>query len=272
MLFEDACGQITLRIARQAGLLAGEDPDRSGPRPIAPAIALACRLRSPSAGKSVRPPFFYSSFATLPMPTPKFLTAIKCVTIIAFLITLSTTYYLRSEVLKLNRLRFSSDNLRAEETLRALKESYPVRVAEHAVQSENYQLEMEHYEEMLALYRSNYEEYVKRLKDEFRPPQLPQKPVKPNSPELSDQLATINAEFRLQQFRYFDSTSRLNFLCGLSALTLVGGLLSLIMFEQGNQRVLYLAILVLSFVFMIGPSFHSIMSAIVGFLEAPSVF
>ncbi len=206
------------------------------------------------------------------MPTPKFLTAIKCVTIIAFLITLSTTYYLRSEVLKLNRLRFSSDNLRAEETLRALKESYPVRVAEHAVQSENYQLEMEHYEEMLALYRSNYEEYVKRLKDEFRPPQLPQKPVKPNSPELSDQLATINAEFRLQQFRYFDSTSRLNFLCGLSALTLVGGLLSLIMFEQGNQRVLYLAILVLSFVFMIGPSFHSIMSAIVGFLEAPSVF
>lgn len=53
---------------------------------------------------------------------------------------------------------------------------------------------------------------------------------------------------------------------------LVGGLLFLIMFETGNQKFVYLAVLVLSFVFMIGPSFHSIMSAIVGFLEAPPVY
>jgi bacteriorhodopsin len=89
---------------------------------------------------------------------------------------------------------------------------------------------------------------------------------------LSDQLAQINAEFRAQQFHYFDSTSALNWVCCASALVLVGGLLSLIMFDTGSVRAFYLAVLVLSFVFMIGPSFHSIMSAIVGFLHAPSVY
>ena len=104
------------------------------------------------------------------------------------------------------------------------------------------------------------------------PPQLPWKPSKPVSPELSDQLGKINAEFRAQQYHYFDSTSRLNWGTCVSALVLVGGLLFLTMFETGNQRFLYLVVLVLSFVFMIGPSFHSIMSAIVGFLSAPQAY
>jgi len=43
-------------------------------------------------------------------------------------------------------------------------------------------------------------------------------------------------------------------------------------FDGGNQRAFYLAVLILSFVFMIGPSFHSIMSAIVGFLHAPPIY
>ncbi|MDZ7620214.1 MAG: hypothetical protein U1E05_24705 [Patescibacteria group bacterium] len=202
----------------------------------------------------------------------KALSVIKCVTIVAFMVTLSATYYLRGEVLKLNKIRFSSENVRAEESLREMKESYPIRVAEHEVHAKNYELEMEHYQEMLNLYRTDYEEYVKRLKDEYRPPQLPQKPQKPRSPELSDQLAQINAEFRAQQFHYFDSTSVLNWVCCASALVLVGGLLSLIMFDTGSVRAFYMAVLILSFVFMIGPSFHSIMSAIVGFLHAPSVY
>ena len=202
----------------------------------------------------------------------KTLVVVKCVTITAFMVTLCTTYYLRSEVLKLNKIRFSSENVRAEENLRDRKESYPVRMAEYEVQMKNYELQMEHYEEMLELYRTDYNEYVKRLKDHYKPPQLPHKPQKPKSPDLSDQLAKINAEFRAQQFHYFDSTSRLNWVCCASALVLVGGLLSLIMFEAGNQRILYLVVLVLSFVFMIGPSFHSIMSAIVGFLRAPPVY
>jgi len=194
------------------------------------------------------------------------------VTIAAFMTTLSATYYLRSEVLKLNTIRFSSENVRAEESLREMKESYPVRVAEYEVQTKNYELQMEHYREMLDLYRSNYAEYVKRLKDNYQPPHLPQKPQKTKSPELSDKLGQINADFRAQQYHYFESTSRMNWVCCASALILAGGLLFLIMFETGNQRILYLTVLVLSFVFMIGPAFQSIMSAIVGFLKAPSLY
>ncbi len=137
---------------------------------------------------------------------------------------------------------------------------------------QQYELQQEHYEEMLALYRTDYDAYVQRLKDEYRPPNLPNQPGKPRSPELSDQLAQMNAEFRAQQYHYFDSTSRMNWISCASALALVGGLLWLIMFDQGSQRLPYLVVLVLSFVFMIGPSFHSIMSAIVGFLRAPSVY
>jgi hypothetical protein len=200
------------------------------------------------------------------------ITVVKCVTIAAFMTTLSATYYLRSEVLKLNTIRFSSENVRAEESLREMKESYPVRVAEYEVQTKNYELQMEHYREMLDLYRSNYAEYVKRLKDNYQPPHLPQKPQKTKSPELSDKLGQINADFRAQQYHYFESTSRMNWVCCASALILAGGLLFLIMFETGNQRILYLTVLVLSFVFMIGPAFQSIMSAIVGFLKAPSLY
>ncbi len=202
----------------------------------------------------------------------KTVSLIKIVTIAAFMVTLWTTYHLRSEVLNLSRVRFSSENLRAEDALRKMKASYPVRVAEYEIQMKNHELEMAHYQEMLALYRTNYNTYVTRLKDGYRPPQLPQKPQKPKSPELSDKLASINAEFRAEQFHYFDSSRLVNWVCCASALILVGGLLFLIMFETGNTKILYVVVLLLSFVFMIGPSFHSILSAIVGFLKAPPIY
>jgi len=202
----------------------------------------------------------------------KTLALVKCMTILAFIVTLWSTYYLRSEVLELNRIRFSSDNVRVDQDLTEMKESYPTRAAEHEIQMKNYELRMGHYEEMLELYRTDYDAYVKRLEDEYQPPQFPANPRKPRSPELSDELAEINAEFRAQQYHYFDTTSRLNWVCCVSALLLVGGLLFLMMFDAGNQRILYLVVLILSFVFMIGPSFHSILSAIVGFMEAPPVY
>jgi hypothetical protein len=55
----------------------------------------------------------------------------------------------------------------------------------------------------------------------------------------------------------------------LAAMSLVGGLLYLLMFDQEGKRIFYLAVLVLSFVFMIGPSFHSILSGIIGLMNAP---
>jgi hypothetical protein len=200
------------------------------------------------------------------------LIAVKFIAIAAFMVTLSTMYFVRSEVLDLSKIRYSSENVRADEQLRNLQESHPVRMMEYELQMKHYDLQMKHYHEMLELYRSDYDEYVKRIQDRYRPPQLPQQPQKPRSPEVGDQLATINAAFRAQQHRYFDVTSKLNWVSCVSALTLVGGLLLLIMFETGNQRAFYLIVLVLSFVFMIGPSFHSIMSAIVGLLRAPPIY
>jgi|TARA_B110001454_G_C12413987_1_gene306441 hypothetical protein len=55
----------------------------------------------------------------------------------------------------------------------------------------------------------------------------------------------------------------------IAALSLVGGLLYLLMFDVEGKRIFYIIILVLSFVFMTGPSCHSIMSAVAGFLQAP---
>lgn len=38
---------------------------------------------------------------------------------------------------------------------------------------------------------------------------------------------------------------------------------------MGEQKFLYVIVMVVSFVFMIGPSFHSIMSAFAGLLRSP---
>ena len=202
----------------------------------------------------------------------KALVAAKYIAIASFAVTLFATYYLRSEVLELSKIRFSADQFRAEDSQRERQQSYPDRSAEYQAQTKHYEIQQEHYRTMLALYRSDYREYVKRIKDQYSPPGLPMKPQKPQSPELSDGLANINMQFKNQQYHYFDSASQLNWICCVSALVLVASLLFLMMFETGGQRILYLAVLILSFVFMIGPAFHTIISAIVGFLEAPRIF
>jgi hypothetical protein len=196
----------------------------------------------------------------------------KILSILGFLSLLCSTYLLRSEVLKLNEIRFSSESIKSDESLKEMKASYPVRIQEFKVRAENYELQVEHYEEMLELYRTDYDEYVKRLKDKYDPPGLPTKPHKPQTPELSDKLAQTNLDFRKQQHEYFKKTRQLNWASCISALLLIGGLLFLLMFETGKARLVYLAVVALSFVFMIGPSFHSIMSVIVGFLRAPSPY
>jgi hypothetical protein len=195
----------------------------------------------------------------------------KYTTIAAFLVLLCSTYYLRAQVLKLNTIRLSSENIRTEEVRKNLKESLPARQKEYEMRLTHYQTEQKHYEDMLDLYQTNYEEYVKRVEDKFSPPMMPQKPQKPISPELSDQLTKVGVEFRDQQYHYFNSTSKLNWIACIAALSLVGGLLYLLMFDVEGKRIFYIIILVLSFIFMIGPSFHSIMSAVVGFLQAPQV-
>ena len=193
----------------------------------------------------------------------------KFITIISFLTLLFSTYYLRSQVLKLNSIRMDSQNLMTDQERRDIEESSPVRKKEYEAKLGQYQIQKKHYEEMLDLYKSDYEEYVKRLKDEFAPPIMPRSPVKPLSPKVSDDMREKVIEFREQQSKYFNSTSKLNWISCLAALSLVGGLLYLLMFDLEGKRRFYLVLIVLSFVFMIGPSFHSLMSALAGFLQAP---
>ena len=193
----------------------------------------------------------------------------KFITIISFLVLLFSTYFLRSKVLELNTIRMSSQNVMADETEKNLNNSLPQRTKEYENKLKQYEIQKKHYDEMLDLYQSDYEEYVKRIKDKFVPPRMPPNPVKPLSPEISDEMQKISIEFRKKQSHYFESTSRMNWVSCVAALTLVGGLLYLLLFDLQGKRLFYMVLLVLSFIFMIGPSFHSLMSALAGFLQAP---
>ena len=193
----------------------------------------------------------------------------KFITIISFLVLLFSTYFLRSKVLELNTIRMSSQNVMAEETEKNLNNSLPQRTKEYENKLKQYEIQKKHYDEMLDLYQSDYEEYVKRIKDKFVPPRMPPNPVKPLSPEISDEMQKISIEFRKKQSHYFESTGKMNWVSCVAALTLVGGLLYLLLFDLQGKRLFYMVLLVLSFIFMIGPSFHSLMSALAGFLQAP---
>ena len=187
----------------------------------------------------------------------------KFITIISFLVLLFSTYFLRSKVLELNTIRMSSQNVMAEEAEKNLSESLPDRTKEYQNSLKQYEIKKKHYDEMLDLYESDYEEYVKRIKDKFAPPSMPRSPAKPVSPELSDEMQKIAIEFRKKQSHYFESTSKLNWVSCVAALALVGGLLYLLLFDLEGKRLFYVVLLVLSFIFMIGPSFHSIMLSLI---------
>ena len=112
----------------------------------------------------------------------------KFITIISFLVLLFSTYFLRSKVLELNTIRMSSQNVMAEENEKSLNDSLPQRTKEYENKLKQYEIQKKHYDEMLDLYQSDYEEYVKRIKDKFVPPRMPPNPVKPLSPEISDEM------------------------------------------------------------------------------------
>ena len=203
------------------------------------------------------------------MTNDRFLTPAKLITIAGFVVLLSTTYYLRTEVLTLNKIRLSSDEARAEYQLEQFKENFPREEKRYKVATGNYELQMEHYEEMLNLYLTNTEEYMRRVERGYRPPQMPSRPTPPEPPQYKQKLAEINVEFRARKHHYFEVTSVLNWVAMVAALSLVAGLLYLTLFDTANGRIGYIIVLSLSFIFLIGPSFHSIISAIVGFLKAP---
>jgi hypothetical protein len=205
------------------------------------------------------------------MSNSKPIVVAKLMALIGFLSLVVCTYYLRSEVLALSHIRFSADEVSAANDLKQVRESYPDRIEQHEAAMKHYELETEHYRKMLDLYQNNYDEYVKRIEGKYKIPPLPRAPTKPTPPEVAETLYEINADFRVRKSQYFAASRRLNwFACG-AALMLVGGLLYLLMFDANGQRWHYLVALVISFVFLIGPAFHSIMTGIIGFLAEPGV-
>ena len=196
----------------------------------------------------------------------------KVASIIGFLTLVASTYYLRGEVLALSQIRFSADEVRAQYQLDEMKASFPDMEEQHEAALEQYELQMEHYREMLDLYRADYDAYVQRIGDEYQPPQMPYPPTKPRPPEIAEQLHEIDTAFRIRKNTYFERTSLLNWVAGAAALLLVGGLTWLLMFDKESPRWHYLAALGLSFIFLIGPSFHSILTGIIGFMENPGVY
>jgi hypothetical protein len=197
--------------------------------------------------------------------------AAKLASLLGFVVLVISTYYLRSEVLALSHIRFSADEVRAANELQELRETEPDRKRQYEAAEKHYQLELEHYRSMLELYHSDYDEYVKRLEDKFQPPPMPSPPSKPDAPEIAQRLYELNVDFRTRKNQYFERTSRLVWIDCVAAVMLVGGLVWLLLFDVQSPRWHYLAALLISFVFLIGPALHSFLTGIIGFLQEPGI-
>ena len=182
------------------------------------------------------------------------------------------TYWLRAEVLGLSRIHFSADERKVELEQLQNRESFPDRQRQYEVGLKNYDIQLKHYERMMAVYEKDLDEYASLTKDQIQPPQLPQRPMAPSAPEVEDQFRAIQTEFVLRRYRYFVVSEYGNGIACIAALSLVGGLLYLLMFDQNSNRLFYFMTLVLSFVFMIGPSLQSVMTAIVGLMHGPHAY
>lgn len=198
--------------------------------------------------------------------------AAKLLAITGFLILLMITYWLRSEVLALSRIHFSADQKKVELEQQRNRDSFPDRQQQYEVSLKNYDLQLKHYEKLLTVYQKDLNEYALLTKDRIDPPQLPQRPTPPNTPEVEDQSQAIQTEFVSRRYRYFVISEYGNGIACFAALLLVGGLLYLLLFDLNSNRLFYFMTLVLSFVFLIGPSLQSVMSAIVGLMHAPHGF
>ena len=203
------------------------------------------------------------------MSAERRIVAAKLFVIGGFLTLLVITYWLRSEVLGLSRIHFSSDEKKVELEQKQSRDSFPDRQKQYEVGLKNYDLQLKHYEKMMQIYEKDLDEYANLTKKELQPPQVPDRPTPPKSPEVEDQFRTIETEFVLRRYRYFVICEYGNWIACMAALSLVGGLLYLLMFDLNGNRLFYFMVLVLSFVFLIGPSLQSVMSIIIGMMNGP---
>ena len=144
------------------------------------------------------------------------------------------------------------------------------RQKEYEIALKNYDLRLKHYEKLLALYERDFDAYIQLPQENLVVPQMPIKPAAPSAPEVTDQFRGIQSDFVLRRYRYFTVSEIGNWIACGAAILLVAGLLYLLLFDAQTNRFVYVASLLLSFVFLIGPSFHSLLTAVMGLLKGPS--
>ena len=113
------------------------------------------------------------------MSNPRCLALAKVIAILGFMVLLSSTYFLRTEVLKLNEIRFSADEARSKYELEQQEKDYPYekerfeaiqknQLADftrskqrHEVAKQNYQRSRQRNDARLEAAQKNYELQVK---------------------------------------------------------------------------------------------------------------
>src|SRR5688500_3778477 len=144
----------------------------------------------------------------------------KVLAIVGFLALVTCTYFLRWQLMELNRVRTSADHARAEHQAKRLVESHPQQQRRHEVELKNYELQKQHYEQMLELYRADPVAYAARAKEPHAPPEVPFQPQPPRPPEEVRELAEIQSRFLSKRHDYFASAAVLVWVAWAAALAM----------------------------------------------------
>ena len=192
----------------------------------------------------------------------------KLAALIGFLALVMATYYVRSDVLSIVQVQFQAEEERVAAEYSRMQQSRPNRELRYAAEVKHFEIEADHYRKMVELFATNYEEYVKKIEDKFQPPVLPREPILPDPPEVAERINAAHSAFVSRKNQYFKTAILSTWVSAVAASLLVGGLLYLLLFDvQNSQRWHYLAVLTLSFTFLIGPALPSILSGLVGVLR-----
>src|SRR5687768_4424870 len=114
------------------------------------------------------------------MPAERRIVAAKVFAMLGFLVLLPVTYWLRSEVLGLSRIRFSADERQVRLQQQRDRDAFPDRQEQYEIQLKNYDTQLKHYEKMIEVYQRDLQQYAKLTQDQLQPPLLPIRPEPPN--------------------------------------------------------------------------------------------
>lgn len=205
----------------------------------------------------------------------------KTLVIVSFVVLLATTYTMRSQLINLIWHIIKAEDIHLTTQLDRFKEGKATRETEYEINKARFDKAIAEYLEQLraaALPSSNdqakdqasrYALQQQDLAEHTWTQMLSNRPRLGMSPETREQLATVHDDFRRQQMAYFGAARTINWLIGLCAIALVTGILFLLMFEPGANRGAYVVVLVLSFVFFIGPAFYNALHVVAWRLSPP---